>query len=176
MAFASGVLVVKRHEVLRFAQDDRVSALNVRMISRPAPLGHSLAEIASAEEPVSKAATISIVDDDESVRAAMSSLVRSLSYDACEFASAEAFLASPRRDDTACLIVDVQMPGMSGLDLQDALNAEQRPIPIIFITALPADRVRERAEAGGAVGFFAKPVDSQKIIFCLDAVLKQPTP
>src|SRR5262245_1573082 len=152
-------------------------ALNVRMISRLVRLGHSPpVDRTSRGTPLSKAATISIVDDDESVRAAMSSLVRSLSYDACEFASAEAFLASPRRDDTACLIVDVQMPGISGLDLQDALNAEERPIPIIFITAFPADRLRQRAEAGGAVGFFPKPVDSQKIIFCLDVVLNRTAP
>jgi FixJ family two-component response regulator len=120
---------------------------------------------------LSRAAIIAIVDDDESVRAAMSSLVRSLGYQACEFASAEAFLASPRRQDTACLIADVQMPGMSGLELQDALLARDQCLPIIFITAFPADRIRQRAEAAGAMGFFSKPVDSQKIIHCLDAAL-----
>ena len=118
-----------------------------------------------------RAAIISIVDDDESVRAAMSSLIRSLGYEACEFDSAEAFLASPRRQDTACLIADVHMPGMSGLDLQDALLAREQVVPIIFITAFPADRLRQRAEAAGAVGFFSKPVDSQMIIRCLDAAL-----
>jgi FixJ family two-component response regulator len=120
---------------------------------------------------LSSAAIISIVDDDESVRTAMSSLIRSLGYRAYEFASAEAFLASPRRLDTSCLIVDVQMPGMSGLDLQDALLAKQARLPIIFITAFPIDRVRERAEAAGAAGFFSKPVDSQSMIHCLDTAL-----
>jgi FixJ family two-component response regulator len=119
---------------------------------------------------LSRAAIIAIVDDDESVRAAMSSLVRSLGYQACEFASAEDFLASPRQD-TACLIADVQMPGMSGLELQDTLLAQDRCLPIIFITAFPADRIRKRAEAAGAMGFFSKPVDSQTIIRCLDAAL-----
>ncbi|HEX9554850.1 MAG TPA: response regulator [Reyranella sp.] len=120
---------------------------------------------------MSSAAKISIVDDDESVRAAMSSLVRSLGYQACEFASAEAFLASPHLQDTSCLIADVQMPGMNGLELQDALLARQQGVPIIFITAFPADRIRQRAEAAGAAGFFSKPVDSQMIIRCLDSAL-----
>ena len=120
---------------------------------------------------MSSAAVISIVDDDNSVRVAMSSLIRSLGYLAYEFASAEAFLASPRLQETSCLIVDVQMPGMSGLDLQDALLVRQPRLPVIVITAFPADRVRKRAEAAGAAGFFSKPVDSQSMIDCLDAAL-----
>src|SRR5262249_55055267 len=111
------------------------------------------------------------VDDDESVRSAMSSLLRSLGYEACVFASAEAFLSSPRLQDTSCLIVDVQMPGMSGLDLQAELRARGASIPIIFLTAFPEERVRRRAEAAGAVGFFGKPVDGGIIIRCLDAAL-----
>jgi FixJ family two-component response regulator len=121
--------------------------------------------------PLSSAAVISIVDDDDSVRAAMSSLIRSLGYLAYEFASAEAFLASPRLQKTSCLIVDVQMPGMSGLDLQDALLVRQPGLPVIVITAFPADSVRKRAEAAGAAGFFSKPVNSESMIHCLDAAL-----
>ena len=102
----------------------------------------------------------------------MSSLVRSLGYDACVFASAEAFLASPHLHDTSCLIADVQMPGMSGLDLQSKLIALGQDIPIIFITAFAEERRRKQAEGAGAVGFFSKPVDSRMIIGCLDAVLK----
>jgi FixJ family two-component response regulator len=102
----------------------------------------------------------------------MSSLVRSLGYDASVFASAEAFLASSRLHDTACLIADVQMPGMNGLELQSKLVA-QHGIPIIFITAFAEERLRKQAEAAGAVGFFSKPVDSRVIIGCLDAVLKR---
>lgn len=102
----------------------------------------------------------------------MSSLVRSLGYETCVFASAEELLASPRLGDTSCLIADVQMPGMSGLDLQRELNARQHGMPIIFITAFPEERLRKRAEAGGAIGFFSKPVDSHAIISCLDAALK----
>jgi FixJ family two-component response regulator len=114
---------------------------------------------------------VSIVDDDESVRTAMSSLLRSLGYQACPFASAEAFLSSPRLHDTSCLIVDVQMPRMSGLDLQAELHGRGAGIPIIFVTAFPEERVRRRAEAAGAVGFFGKPVDCGIIIRCLDAAL-----
>ena len=119
------------------------------------------------------AAVVSIVDDDESVRAAMSSLVRSLGYEALVFASAEAFLASPRISDTSCLIVDIQMPGMSGLDLQSELQARRSAIPVIFITAFPEERIRRRAEAAGAVGFFGKPVDGHTIIKCLDLALRR---
>ena len=92
-----------------------------------------------------------------------------------EFPSAEAFLASSSLAETACLIADVQMPGgMSGLDLQDALRTQGNPLPIILITAFPTDAIRKRAQAAGASGFFGKPVDIQKLISCLDAVLNEP--
>ena len=116
-------------------------------------------------------ANISIVDDDESVRTAMGRLVRSLGYRAHEFASAEAFLASPVLAETACLVTDIQMPGMSGLDLQDELRARGNALPVIFITAFPSDAVRVRTEAGGAAGLFVKPVDVQAMIACLEAEL-----
>jgi len=121
---------------------------------------------------LSQIPVVSIVDDDESVRTAMSSLLRSLGYEACIFASAEAFLSSPRLCDTSCLIVDVQMPGMTGLDLQAELNARRPGLPVIFITGRPEERLRRRAEAAGAVGFFSKPVDGSMIISCLDGALR----
>lgn len=102
----------------------------------------------------------------------MSSLVRSLGHEAAVFGSAEAFLSSPRLHDTHCLILDVQMPGMSGLDLQDELRARRHSVPIIFITAFPEEPVRRRAETGGALGFFGKPVDAQSLIRCLDTALQ----
>ena len=120
---------------------------------------------------LSQVPVVSVVDDDESVRIAMSSLLRSLGYDACVFASAEAFLASPRLHDSACLIVDMHMPGMTGLDLQAELRSRHRDVPIIFITGFPEETLRRRAEAAGAVGFFGKPVDGGIIIRCLDAAL-----
>jgi FixJ family two-component response regulator len=102
----------------------------------------------------------------------MSSLVRSLGFEAYAFPSAEEFLASPRLNDTSCLVADVQMPGMSGLELQSELATRDRRMPIIFITAFPEERIRKRAETAGAVGFFSKPVDSHALIQCLDAALK----
>jgi len=102
----------------------------------------------------------------------MSSLVRSLGYRSCMFASAEEFLSSPQLNDTSCVIADVQMLGMSGMELQDELVVRRPRIPIIFITALPEERIRRRAEAAGAVAFFSKPVDSHALIHCLDAALR----
>jgi FixJ family two-component response regulator len=116
---------------------------------------------------------VSIVDDDRSVRSATQTLLRSLGYRAPAFASAEAFLNSPEVDLTDCLILDVQMPGMSGIDLQRMLANRSRKVPIIFITAFPDDRVRQQALAGGAVCFLTKPCDGDRIVECLEAALAQ---
>jgi FixJ family two-component response regulator len=115
---------------------------------------------------------ISIVDDDESVREATKGLVRSLGYCAAVFASAEEFLRSDRVRDTSCLITDVQMPGLSGLELQSRLVAQGHRMPVIFITAYPEERVRALAEEAGAVGFFSKPFDEDLFIGCLDRAVK----
>ena len=96
---------------------------------------------------------ISIVDDDASVRAASNRLVRSLGYVAYPFASAREFLESSQVNDTSCLIADVQMPAMSGLELQSLLRAQGRALPIIFITAFPEESVRKRALDAGAICF-----------------------
>ena len=101
---------------------------------------------------------ISIVDDDASIREALKSLMRSIRYNVEAFASAEEFLASERLNDTACLILDVNLPGMSGFDLQKHLQAVGRGIPIIFITAHADDASRQRALKGGAIEFLSKPV------------------
>jgi len=116
--------------------------------------------------------TISIVDDDESMRCAVKSLVTSLGFAACTFASAEEFLQSPRLDDTACLITDLQMPGLSGIELQKLLLAQDRHIPIIFMTAFPEERIRVRAMRAGAIGFLSKPFDVATLIKCLDLALQ----
>ena len=102
---------------------------------------------------------IAIVDDDEAVRVAMKSLVRSQGYHASTFGSAEEFRNSEQVDDTSCLITDVQMPGLSGLDLQDRMIADGHCIPIIFITGHPNDSARARAMKAGAVAFLSKPHD-----------------
>ena len=119
-----------------------------------------------------KAPVISIVDDDESVREATKSLVRSLGYHAVTFGSAEEFLGSDRMYDTTCLIADVQMPGMSGVDLQARLIASGHRTPIIFITAFPEDRICARAMTAGAYGFLSKPYKDDQLIECLDKALK----
>jgi len=119
-----------------------------------------------------KAHVISIVDDDESVREATKSLVRSLGYHAVTFGSAEEYLVSECLHDTSCLIADVQMPGMSGVDLQARLIASGHRTPIIFITAFPEDRICARAMTAGAYGFLSKPYKDDQLIECLDRALK----
>jgi FixJ family two-component response regulator len=118
---------------------------------------------------------ISIIDDDASVRTATESLVRSLGFIALTFPSAEAFLESERLADTDCLITDVQMPGMSGVDLQSRLLDDGVRVPIIFITAFPEDHIRERAQAGGAAAFLTKPFDGQTMIQCIEHALGTPS-
>jgi FixJ family two-component response regulator len=130
--------------------------------------------MSSWDNPLADRPVIVIVDDDESVRTAVASLVRSLSHVACSFASAEEFLGSPRLDDAACLIVDQQMPGMSGVELQERLLSAGRRLPTIFITAHPEDRIRDRALAAGAVGFLGKPFAAQELIRCIDEALQRP--
>jgi FixJ family two-component response regulator len=102
---------------------------------------------------------ISIVDDDDTVRAATESLVKALGFQTCTFASADSFLQSSSLSETRCLILDVQMPNMSGIELQDRLSNLGFEIPIIFITAYPDDTVRQRALQGGAVAFLLKPFE-----------------
>jgi FixJ family two-component response regulator len=114
---------------------------------------------------------ISIIDDDASVRAATNRLVRSLGYTAYTFASADEFLRSPQADTTACVIADIQMPGMSGVELQEILCAQGRRVPMIFITAFPDERVRKRALDAGAVCFLAKPFDGATLVKYLDVAL-----
>ena len=115
--------------------------------------------------------TVSIVDDDDAVRTATQTFVRSLGYKTAVFASAEDFLRAPERDTADCLIADVQMPGMSGLDLQRHLAESGNRLPVILITAFPQDHVRRQAEAEGAFGFFAKPFDGRLMIECIERAL-----
>jgi FixJ family two-component response regulator len=118
------------------------------------------------------AALISIVDDDESVREATKGLLRSLGYRAMTFASAEEFLQSDSLNSTACLIADVQMPGLSGVDLQHELIAQGVKIPTIFITAFPEDGTRARAMKAGAIGYLGKPFSEEGLLECLDSALE----
>jgi FixJ family two-component response regulator len=113
---------------------------------------------------------IAIVDDDESVRESTKSLVRSLGYDARAFASAEEFLDSSL-DETSCLILDVQMQGLSGLELQERLIGEGRRTPIIFVTAVSDERIRNRVLENGAIDILSKPLSDARLASCLVSAL-----
>ncbi len=107
---------------------------------------------------------ISVVDDDESIRRTTTFLIESFGFRAAAFESAESFLKSVQLHDTSCLLVDVQMPGMNGLELQSELAAAGRVIPIIFITAYENRDARRQAIQAGAVAFLAKPFNDEELL------------
>ncbi|QQO37631.1 response regulator [Bradyrhizobium diazoefficiens] len=117
--------------------------------------------------------TIAVVDDHASVRTATARLLRSLGFSAHAFASAQELLLSPRLHETSCLIADVEMPGMSGLELQEYLVTNGYNTPMIFITAFPEERIRERAMRAGAVDFLSKPFDEPRLLDCVHRALKR---
>jgi FixJ family two-component response regulator len=134
---------------------------------------HSHDQSRNGKLHLKKKPTIAIVDDDSSVRLATESLVRSLGFDARTFPSANEFLKSFYVGETACVITDVQMPGMSGVDLQDALLERGHRIPILFITAFPEDRIRDRVLKAGAVCYLIKPFDGRMMSDCLRSALQK---
>jgi FixJ family two-component response regulator len=115
---------------------------------------------------------VAIVDDDDSVRSALQGLMKSVGLPARAFASAEEFLGSGEHQETRCLIADIRMPGMSGLELQATLNADNCRIPIIFITAHGDEKMRMQALRAGAVEFVAKPFDDEALVTSIRAALK----
>jgi FixJ family two-component response regulator len=115
---------------------------------------------------------ISIVDDDESVRVAINRLVRSVGFVGHTFASADALLRSPHLNESACVIADVQMPGMNGLELQSVLLARGNDTPLIFITAFPDERIRAQVLEAGAVCLLSKPFDGPFLIQCIETAIK----
>lgn len=115
---------------------------------------------------------ISVIDDDESIRAATDSLLRARGYTVYTFGSAAEFLRSPRLDETSCVITDVRMPDMSGVELQTALRTRGLGTPFIFITAFPEESARVQALREGAVAFLAKPFDTSTLIRCVQAAVK----
>jgi FixJ family two-component response regulator len=114
---------------------------------------------------------ISIIDDDGSVRCAICNLVRSLGYVVHPFASAVEFLRSDRLHETSCVIADVKMPEMTGVELQDHLRAQGHCVPFIFITAFPVEISRARALKAGAICFLTKPFDGDTLAKCLECAL-----
>ena len=114
---------------------------------------------------------VSIVDDDQSVRDGIADLIRAIGFDAQVFERAEHFLQSSSLDCTACLITDVRMPGMTGLELVDRLVASRKPIPTVLITAFPMDVDRSRALRAGVIGYLTKPVDENELVSCIMSAL-----
>jgi FixJ family two-component response regulator len=114
---------------------------------------------------------VAIVDDDDSVRSTLRELLRAAGFSSLAFDSAEAFLGSGHRQETACLITDIRMPGMSGLELRARLNAERCRIPTIFITAYGDEETRFKALREGAVEFLPKPFDDEVLVQSIRAAL-----
>ena len=114
---------------------------------------------------------ISIVDDDLSVREATRGLMKSLGYDAATFESAEDFLHSRQRSRTACLIADINLPGISGIELHRQLMTSGDLVPTILITAYPDDRARDRALHDGVICYLSKPFDETDLLSCINSVL-----
>ena len=114
-----------------------------------------------------------VVDDDEAVRIAMFSLVRSLGFQAIVFDSARTYLLSPHITNTTCLITDVLMPGMSGIEMHDRLLVLGHAPPTIFVTAFPTADIREKVMANGALAVLEKPVDVDDIAFWLDVASRK---
>ena len=121
---------------------------------------------------MSETPLISIIDDDALARDGIRELVESLGYNAVTFKSAEHFLGSDWVAATTCLITDVQMPGLDGLELQEELQSQGRYMPVILITAYPNEKQRSRALNGGAVGVLSKPFNEESLIRCLTAAIK----
>ena len=115
---------------------------------------------------------VAIVDDDDLMRTAVQGLLKSVGWSSRAFGSAEEFLQSGQQHQTACLIADIRMPGMSGLELQAHLNAERCKIPIIFITAHGDEKMRMQALRAGAVEFMAKPFDDEALLESVRAALE----
>lgn len=120
---------------------------------------------------------ISVIDDDASFRVASDSLLRTRGYTVHTFSSAREFLRSPQLDETSCVITDVQMPNISGLELQTLLRARGRTVPVIFVTAFADESARVRALHEGAIFFLSKTFDAPTLIRRVEAALavREPT-
>jgi FixJ family two-component response regulator len=123
---------------------------------------------------LAKTALIAIVDDDHSVREALTSLVRSLGYNAMAFECAEDLLKSTRLRRMSCLIADVQMPRMTGLELHNRLVTSGEAVPTVLITAFPDERTRKRALQAGVVGYLTKPFSEDELLACIRSTLGDP--
>jgi FixJ family two-component response regulator len=132
------------------------------------------ADLQSENLDVADIAKIAVIDDDESVRDALESLLKSVGFKAESFASAAEFLNCGQLLGLSCLILDVRMPGMSGIELQDRLVASHDGVPIIFISAHADEEARARALASGAIAFLVKPFSDEALLGAIDAALRLP--
>ena len=123
--------------------------------------------------PVPNSLIVSVVDDDASLREALRGLLKSAGFRVEVFGSAEEFLASGRLADTACLVLDLRMPGITGLEMQEQLIASGSAVPIIFITAHGDENARSRALERGAIDFFQKPFSDEALLGALSSVVGQ---
>jgi FixJ family two-component response regulator len=127
------------------------------------------------EKEISEAPLVSVVDDDDSVRRSTRRLLRCSALRAEAFASAEEFLQSGNMAETACLLLDVKMPGMNGLELQRRLAESGRPIPIIFLSAHASEEEERRALQAGAASFLRKPASKEVLLHAIRAAIEGPT-
>ena len=116
---------------------------------------------------------VMIVDDDESIRRAARRLIKSYGFPVETFASAEDFLSSGRLHETACLVLDVQMPGLNGLELQSRLITDGHQVPIIFITAFNEENARAQALKAGALGYLVKPFEEADLLTAINVALRR---
>ncbi|WP_237772411.1 response regulator transcription factor [Herbaspirillum robiniae] len=123
---------------------------------------------------MTKTSKIAVVDDDGSMRDALSALVRSIGMAVASYASADAFVAAQGFDDADCIITDVQMPGMSGIELLEFIRRRRLATPVIVITAYPSAALQARAMAAGNASFMGKPFDGNDMVNRIEQVLAQP--
>src|SRR5215470_20063048 len=135
-------------------------------------VAHCLAMGSRERRSASERLLLSVVDDDESVRESLPDLLREFGFDARSFSSAPDFLSSDYVDATRCLILDVAMPGMNGLDLQQELKRRGQEVPIIFITGQKDDGIRTQAFKQGAVNFLYKPFSDTAVLDAINAALR----
>jgi len=140
-------------------------------MTRSGPGGHRRGQPSTGEAPL-----VAIVDDDASVRQSTRRLIRSFGYYAEAFASGEEFLASASAARTACLVLDVRMPGMDGLEVQRRLAERGVRIPIAFLTGRASDEEERRARSAGAVEFLRKPVGKTTLLHVLQKLFRVPQP
>ena len=133
---------------------------------------HQVRMLMSSIDPAAEAPTVYIVDDDENMRRAIAALLRSVSYDAIECGQPEEFLASFDPQRHACVVLDIRMPGMSGLQVQQRLNAAGAILPVIFITGHGDITMAVQAMKDGAFDFLTKPFREQDLLDCINSALK----